>query len=520
MAKSTAQTKSPVREKVDKIDISAPGNGNEKASATMDGKELHVEEVTPLRPAALPAVLTVEQRAKNEVARFDVAREAIASKMTEFKDLTIAGVDDKEGEKKVTEAWRWFKDKRIAVGKKKDEIKQDYLIITRAVDKENNELTELLKEGEKKFGDELDRIEAMRTAEKEKVEREAQQKLQSRVAELLGNGMAFSGAYYTIGETISMDVVTLKGMADDKYAELLQRVRTENQKIIDAQAEADRLKKESEDKIEAQRLQNEKDAEKLKQDQQKLNEQLAKLKEGRTKARGRELEALGMVYGAGTFLFKFATKDHGDSLVNGSDVDEMEDDDFEALLSDRKKEIAKMKERQAITDENTRIEAENKAADELKKKKEKEALDQRTALRQIKAQQIGLSETIGGEYGRRSKYPMIRVGVAISHNDIIKLDATEWDLLIDQTILDIASLAAAEANEDKRIADENEKERLAGLTDVDALKEFNTKLLALIGTMPMGKSKKMATAVSGARNGLMAVFSVLQGLTETLVKKK
>lgn len=498
MAKQTA-TKNKVMS--GSGNVTAPGQAT--ISATVGGKAVEIEELPHPKAPDLPAVLTVDQRAKNQVARFDIAREVIAAKKEEFKDLKIEGPDDKAGEKKVTEAWQWFRNKRLAVTKKKDEIKADYLVITRAVDQEHNELKDLLAEGEKQHGDELDRIAKVREDAKLEAYRKAQAKLQQRVADLLENGMSFTGNYYTIGETISMDVVTLKDMPDDQFTALLGKVQAENKKILDAQAETARLKKEADDAIEAQRLKNIEDKQALDKKNAELQEKLDKLKAATRKVRGQQLEAIGLTFNDDDFQFEYVTADHGTVIVEGAKVDDSEDEDFEALLGFIENQVTDAKALQTATDAK-------KVKDEQEKKEKKI----RTDLRYMELSGLGMKFVHGLGYDRASKYPLLKTGICVKNKDIEELDAADWKFLVEETIGRLAVLSDVELTEDERIKKEVEDERLAGLSDKELLAEFNVKYKELIDTLPKGKAKKMATFLSTTRRRLTEISTDI----DTIVK--
>lgn len=484
-----------------------PASNKPSASIEKNGKstdlpveELHYEPEPTPESSNLPAVMTVEQRAKNEVARFDLARAVITAKKAEFKDLKIAGPDDKEGEKKVTAAWQWFRNKRLAVSKKHQEIKADYLFITREIDKEKNDLTGLLEEGENQHGDELDRVEKIRTDAKEAEERARQQKLQGRVAELINAGMAFTGSYYTIGDTISMDVVILKDMADDKFGELLARVQAENKRIIDAQAEKDRIEKEERDRLEKQRQDQLLKEEQQRQRAEDLERKEQALIASRTKARGKMLESLGMEYSFGNFVFQFGTLNHGREYLHKNKVDDLEDEAFDIEYERLSGAILSMKAKQAITDSEKRVEEKRLEDQRAKDREDKIALDNRIAVRVMEARGIGLDEHPGG-YRRVAKYPILN-GVGFGNVDIKLLNPEKWDELISATKISLAKLIADEAAEDQRLEDEAEKERHDGLSDGDALMEWNTRFIALIEKLPKGKSKKMVSTFNGIRGRL------------------
>lgn len=190
-------------------------------------------------------ILSAEQKAEQEIARFDVNREKILEVKEKFKDLTIAGVDDTTGYKAVEKAWQGLRNMRLAVEKKHKEVKADYLTITKAIDGHKNELVELIQEdgGEKHFGQMLEDIDKQKEELKNKKEREDQERLQGRVNELLANGMAFNGSFYAIGDAITMDVVSIKNMDDSAYNGLLSRVKELNAAMV---AEKEKKEREAE----------------------------------------------------------------------------------------------------------------------------------------------------------------------------------------------------------------------------------------------------------------------------------
>jgi DNA repair exonuclease SbcCD ATPase subunit len=178
----------------------------------------------------------------------------IAAKAAEYKALTIAGVNDAKGLKLVHDARMEVKTTRIAVEKRRVELKADALEYGKRVDAEAKRLTALLapieddlEAKEKAIEDEKDRI---KNAEKIA----AAKKLADRMAALQA-----VEAYFT------PDVVS--GMTDEHFAKTVEtaRMALESRRAEAARLEAERLELERQ-KAEQELLA----AERLKAEQAKL----------------------------------------------------------------------------------------------------------------------------------------------------------------------------------------------------------------------------------------------------------
>lgn len=272
------------------------------------------ENVSQENTGQVLEIMTADQVADNEVKKFDLALAWIEQRKKEYSVLTIAGVDDKEGYKAVENAWREIRQKRLAVANKHKELKADYLVITRKIDGAKNQFTELLEEIESPLKAKLDEIEKIKEEEKNKAEREIQERLQARVTELLASGMKFDGSFYSIGEAVSMDVVTLKDMSEENYSRLLGIVKEKHQ------AELDRIQAENEAKAKeaAEIEQKRKDNELA---EQKLADEREAIKKERRDGRSEILISKGLAYnkilGCWEYIFEgekeqFKTADLGE----------------------------------------------------------------------------------------------------------------------------------------------------------------------------------------------------------------
>ena len=95
-------------------------------------------------PVLQPTVATVDQQIKLELAKFTLADAGIAQLKKNYEGLEISGADDKEGYKKVREAWRDVQSKRTGLEKKGLELRGGYGVITKAIKAEEDRLVDLI----------------------------------------------------------------------------------------------------------------------------------------------------------------------------------------------------------------------------------------------------------------------------------------------------------------------------------------------------------------------------------------
>lgn len=120
--------------------------------------------------------------------KFSPADTAIAEMRSMYMDLTVDGIDDKEGLKVVHEARMTVKSHRVAVEKKRVELKKDALEFGRKVDAEAKRLTALLEPIETHLATEEQRIddekEAIRNLARMKAEAEERAKREAEEARI------------------------------------------------------------------------------------------------------------------------------------------------------------------------------------------------------------------------------------------------------------------------------------------------------------------------------------------------
>jgi hypothetical protein len=487
--------------------------------------------VIQLSPSTDVKIINPQEQAAAEVAKFDIARSWISGKKEEYSTLTVNGVEDKEGLKKITEAWQEIKGKRFAVRDKHEELKAGYLIVGRAIDKEKNELTALLKEIEDPLKAQIERIENEKEQIRQQKDKEAQERIQARVVELLDNGVKLVGNFYTIGETVSVDISTIRDFDEVAYADFLGRVKKENAALV--AAEEKRIAEEKAEK-EAQ--------EKLAADNKRITEELQKqqdqIKKEISDSRGEFLENLGYVKSVMGNYEYIKAKDLYTS-VDGDSLGEMTREQWEEMkvyskqavkdidteLSKREvysKRISTLTELGGFTLENNVVfavayDAENIVIcdlDELKTISDEEfnSLTQSTRKaiaeekenyrlkqvaetdRQARAavhinDMFHLGFTVNGnDYTRQSKVDPERM-YHIHKEKVENSTVEEWGLILDDAREFVAELESYEEEYKKAAAVKKENERVAALSDAEKVTEWMKKVSALMADLPLPESE-------------------------------
>ena len=193
----------------------------------------------------------------------------------EASKIEIKGMEDKAGYKAAKEMLSKVKKTRTSVEAKRKDLKSEYLEIGRGIDGEAKRLTDSILEIEEPLSEKIRAIDNEIQIEKERKEREAEEKLKTRVEELLSIGLEFNGMLYVRGN-ISVDIVTIKNLNDKDYEVLKSKIILEKERLEKEEAErkAEEERIEAERKAEAERV----EAERIRQEeaQKKLDEEREK----------------------------------------------------------------------------------------------------------------------------------------------------------------------------------------------------------------------------------------------------
>lgn len=167
---------------------------------------------------------------RSEIESISKIETAVAVMREKYLPLTIGGVDDKKGFDAVYKARQDVKSTRVAVEKKRKELKADALEFGRSVDGAAKRITDLLTPIEDHLKSQEDEYNKQKEAIKKAAEEAAAAKLQSRIDSLI--------AVRAVGPFPGLAV-----MPDDVFEVLLAAKTAENVARIAAE-EAERLERE------------------------------------------------------------------------------------------------------------------------------------------------------------------------------------------------------------------------------------------------------------------------------------
>lgn len=426
-------------------------------------------------------IMTPETIARNEIKKFNIADAAIEQMKREYGGLKIQGIEDRDAYKKVHAAWQIVRGKRLQVEKAHKIIKADYLHVSRAIDGEKNRLLGLIEPLENELNAELERIDRLKKEESEKAERMAQERLQGRVNTLIENGVSFNGSFYAIGETISIDVVTLKNLPDGDFSQLLTRVQAENAKIVEArEAEAQRIRDEAE-AFQRQKEEQERQAAELKRQSEEMAKAQADMKRQRTELRTQILINAGFeVTHLGTLLFQ--TKDAGYCEVNSSDFADLSADQWDSKFLELRADVNRLRALQADTEQQQR-EKQAQAEREAHLKKELEA---RAASRtkEIFSLFPELKQDTAGNYFREFKTEAGLEYFQLSLDILKNVGDVEWTDYLNTLRENFGEIVNRETENLFFIERQKEAQRLAAMTDADILNEWFIKVSKLPAPEP------------------------------------
>lgn len=190
---------------------------------------------------------TVENRVEFEIQKFNIVDAELAELKKKFKNLKIAGVDDKKGIKAVNEAISIVRGLRTSVETKRTDLKSFYFETGKGIDAEAKRIQSLIADIEEPLKAKKTAIEDEKKRQEEEKARMEQERVDGRVEALKTAGIVFDGTFYSIGENVSVDLATIETMEDDAFEKLCSVVAGEKEKI-DNQV---RLQKVHEDRKEA-----------------------------------------------------------------------------------------------------------------------------------------------------------------------------------------------------------------------------------------------------------------------------
>jgi hypothetical protein len=200
-----------------------------------------------------------------EVVRLNVTDSEIARMKEDFMSLTINGIEDKAGYKKVFESRQIVKKTRTGLVKYADELKEKALVWQRKVNSEKNRVVGELEAIEAHLQSEEDKIEKEKEAIRVAAERAESARVQTRIDKLAAYGFG-------------VDYETVKIIDDASFETVLANAKSEYEKNLAAKAEADRLAKEEDARLKAEREELQKLREQQAHAQKIIDENNARIK--------------------------------------------------------------------------------------------------------------------------------------------------------------------------------------------------------------------------------------------------
>ena len=452
--------------------------------------------------------ITVEDVISTEIKKFNLADAKIAELKEQFKDLEISGVEDKDGYKAVSEAIKIVRTYRTGVEKVRKQIKEDYLKTGRAIDEEAKRLTASLEEIENPLKDKKQEIDDEIQAEKDRQEAEAQAKTDKRVEELEAVGIKFDGRFYSIGEDISVDIVTIKDFTDEQFAEFKNRVSAVNDKL----QEAERIKHLHNERREMlldfwayvpEDFKNLNFGEMFEENFKTLLEQAKQGKADFDEAQKKQAEEAqkqaderkALNYEKRSFKFEkegfevaengnllFSTES-GQILIQKQDLEEISNEAFEALFDTKKREKETLLKKSKDLQEQREADAKRKAEEEAEKKKSEE-LEAKTNSRIETLLKLGL------------KFDGIQTYIFQDINfdifaDIKTMSDADWSEAI-------IGATKRKAEIEKEIADKEEAERVQKLPEINKAERYIDEVMKV--AFPQLQNGEIAEVLADFKN--------------------
>ena len=452
--------------------------------------------------------VTVEEVISTEIKKFNLADAKIAELKETFKHLEISGVEDKDGYKAVSEAIKIVRTYRTGVEKVRKQIKEDYLKTGRAIDEEAKRLTASLEEIENPLKDKKQEIDDEIQAEKDRQEAEAQAKTDKRVEELEAVGIKFDGRFYSIGEDISVDIVTIKDFTDEQFAEFKNRVSAVNDKL----QEAERIKNLHNERREMlldfwayvpEDFKNLNFGEMFEENFKTLLEQAKQGKADFDEAQKKQAEEAqrqaderkALNYEKRSFKFEkegfevaengnllFSTES-GQILIQKQDLEEISNEAFDTLFETKKREKETLLNKSKDLQKQREADAQRKAEEEAEKKKSEE-LEAKTNSRIETLLKLGL------KFDGVQTYIFHDINFDIFH-DIKTMSDADWSEAI-------IGATKRKAEIEKEIADKEEAERVQKLPEIEKAERYVEEVLKV--QIPQINGSEIAEILADFKN--------------------
>lgn len=376
----------------------------------------------------------------------------MASMKRKYSGLKVESVEDKSVYEEIKKAISVVRPLRTELDKKVKAAKVDAKKYIKDVDELGDMFQAEIAKVEDPLWIEREKYESLLKEAEEKKKADAAKRLESRINDLITNGMVFDGRYYSIGEQISYGVQGIEELDDDKFNSLLEQVKNENEAILKLKRE-----KEEADRLEAERQEN------LRKENERQKAELEKMKADMELEKKKIADAKKEIRQSKLAPYIQFIRDY--SLVLSMEDDEFEKE-FESIKIGAQQhwDFEKKKEEEAK-------EAAIRKEKEEKAKKEKEESDRKLlAERAIPYEELGFKHNYTkGTWG-------------ISIGDFLALEISKDGLLDGAIKYDEVKKQVEEAisKEEARLVEvekQKEEARIKLMNEKDAFNDYIVRLL-------------------------------------------
>lgn len=467
-------------------------------------------DVVDATPADNVTIIDVEEQAEEitakAISKYNLTDLKIAELKAKYEGLQITDFNDKTQKEVIKSADKEVGGLIRAVEKKRTELKAPFLKAGQLIDGEAKRITAILSEVYEPIKALVTAVKSHEKAEEERKKAEAEAELKRRVETIIEAGAKFDGAFYSLGDTISLDITSIKSLKEADFDFLIAKIKVEKERL-DKLAEEERKRKEEEE-AERQR----KDAE-LKQKQEEL-ERKEKEQEERERKQKEEyekqmlelrvmkLEAVGFIHDVKAKTLKFHNTQGSVVLTHGNLLVFENNAEFAEQLEDWKQDIAELK----VKEQEAQAEAERKAKAEAEEAERRAKED---------AEKKAREELINTRLELLNKHNFRHVRGKFSH--VSGLD--EYDLTIEQVTESLTEdfinlVEKCQSINEAWVESEKariENERKAKLSDAEAIKEYFEEIIKVAEEKyPDIKDEYLRDRVAGARD---AIFKHLADVT-------
>ena len=446
---------------------------------------------------------------QTEVSNYTTSPETCKKLVKESKKLTIKDKNDKEGFEKLQKKYREFVKVRTSTEKERKFIVEPYLKIKEGIDEVGkNDILGILKPEEERMKSQLDQWKKWEEEEAERIEAEAKAKTDKRVEELEAVGIKFDGRFYSIGEDISVDIVTIKDFTDEQFAEFKNRVSAVNEKL----QEAERIKNLHNERREMlldfwayvpEDFKNLNFGEMFEENFKTLLEQAKQGKADFDEAQKKQAEEAqrqaderkALNYEKRSFKFEkegfevaengnllFSTES-GQILIQKQDLEEISNEAFDTLFETKKREKETLLNKSKDLQKQREADAQRKAEEEAEKKKSEE-LEAKTNSRIETLLKLGL------KFDGVQTYIFHDINFDI-FADIKTMSDAEWSEAI-------IGATKRKAEIEKEIADKEEAERVQKLPEIEKAERYIEEVLKV--QIPQINGSEIAEILADFKN--------------------